>query len=140
MQRGVTALPRVSAAGQVDSPPAVNWHLRSNFDADWLPQIANQPAINAEDRHIAGGFLEAMGAHLLAGRMFTEQDQQSKNPPVLVNEELVREYLHGGNPLGHHLNPGGKVHEIVGSHCQSARNGRSTGEAARASRLLACGC
>ncbi|HVH87554.1 MAG TPA: FtsX-like permease family protein, partial [Terriglobales bacterium] len=97
-----------------DAPPAVEWHLRSNFDADWLPQIANQPAINAEDRHIAGDFLGAMGARLLAGRMFTEQDQRSKNPPVLVNEELVREYLHGGNPLGHHLNPGGKAHEIVG--------------------------
>ena len=114
VQRRVAALPGVSAAGQVDSPPAVDWHLRSNFDADWLPQIANQPAINAEDRHIAGDFLEAMGAHLLAGRMFSEQDQRSKNPPVLVNEEFVREYLHGGNPLGHHLNPGGKAHEIVG--------------------------
>lgn len=114
VQRRITALPGVSAAGQVDAPPAVDWHLRSNFDADWLPQIANQPAINAEDRNIAGDFLGAMGARLLAGRMFTEQDQQSKAPPILVNEALVREYLPGGNPLGHHLIVAGQQHEIVG--------------------------
>jgi predicted permease len=114
VQRRITALPGVSAAGQVDSPPAVDWHLRSNFDADWLPQIANQPAINAEDRHTAGDFLEAMGARLLAGRMFNEQDQRSKTPPVLVNEALAREYMPGGNPLGHHLIVGGNAHEIVG--------------------------
>jgi len=116
VQRRVAALPGVSAAGQVDSPPAVDWHLRSNFDADWMLQIPNQPAINAEDRSIAGDFLEAMGTRLLVGRAFTDQDQQSKTPPVLVNEELVREYLHGGNPIGHHLivDGLGQAHEIVG--------------------------
>ena len=32
----------------------------------------------------------------------------------LVNEELVREYLPGGNPLGRHLLVDGTPHEIVG--------------------------
>jgi predicted permease len=114
VQERIEALPGVTAVGQTDAPPATDYHLRSNFDADWLPRIANQPAINAEDRNIGGNFLGAMGTPLLAGRAFTAQDSMVKNIPVLVNQELVREYLPGGNPLGRHLLVGGMPHEIVG--------------------------
>ena len=113
-QRRIAALPGVAAAGQTDAPPAVDWHLRSNFDADWLPRIPNQPAINAEDRTIAGNYLAAMGMHLQAGRAFTEQDQMSKLPPFIVNEGLVREFLPKGNAVGRHLILGGQEHEIIG--------------------------
>jgi predicted permease len=114
VQERIEALPGVTAVGQTDAPPATDFHLRSNFDADWLPQIANQPAINAEDRNIGGNFLGAMGTPLLAGRPLTAQDSMVKNIPVLVNQELVREYLPGGNPLGRHLLVAGTSHEIVG--------------------------
>ena len=112
--RRPTATSTTSAVTGSDAPPATDYHLRSNFDADWLPRIANQPAINAEDRNIGGNFLGAMGTPLLAGRAFTAQDSMVKNIPVLVNQELVREYLPGGNPLGRHLLVGGMPHEIVG--------------------------
>jgi predicted permease len=114
VQQRIEALPGVQAAGQMDALPTVDWHLRSNFDADWLPRIANKPAINAEDRNIGGNLLGAMETPLLAGRALTVQDSLEKNIPVLVNQELVREYLAGGNPLGRHLLVGGKPHEIVG--------------------------
>ena len=114
VQRRVAAVPGVAAAGQTDAPPAVEWHLRSNFDADWLPRIPNQPAINAEDRSMAGDFLVVMGMRLLAGRAFTAQDQMSDVPPVIVNEALVHEYLRGGNAVGRHLIVNGQEHEIVG--------------------------
>ena len=114
IQEKLAALPGVTAVGQIDALPTVDWHLRSNFDADWLPRTAGQPPINAEDRNIAGNLLAAMGVRLLAGRTFTPQDSLVKNIPVLVNEELVREYLPGGNPLGRHLLVDGVPHEIVG--------------------------
>jgi putative ABC transport system permease protein len=114
VQQRLEGLPGVTAVGQIDAPPTVDWHLRSNFDADWLPRIANQPAINAEDRNIAGHFLAATGVSLLAGRMFTEQDGRMQHLPVLVNQALVREYLPGGNPLGRHLIVDHEPHEIVG--------------------------
>jgi putative ABC transport system permease protein len=114
VQERMEALPGVTAVGQMDSPPAMDFHLRSNFDTDWLPRIASRPAINAEDRSIGGNFLAAMGTPLLAGRPFTALDSVVKNIPVLVNQELVREYLPGGNPLGRHLLVEGTPHEIVG--------------------------
>ncbi|HEY6446941.1 MAG TPA: ABC transporter permease [Acidobacteriaceae bacterium] len=114
VQQRIAALPGVAAAGQIDAPPMIDWHLRNSFDADWLPQIAGQPAINAENRNIGGDFLGAMRTPLLAGRAFTAQDAAAKLPPVLVNEALVREFMPNGNPLGHHLLINGAPHEIVG--------------------------
>jgi predicted permease len=114
VQRRLEAQPGVTAVGQMNALPTVDWHLRSNFDADWLPRIANQPPINAEDRTIGGNFLSALGVPLLAGRGFTDHDSLIRDAPVLVNQELVREYLAGGNPLGRHLLVDGAPHEIVG--------------------------
>lgn len=114
VQRRIQNLPGVLAAGQINAPPTMDWHVRSSFDADWLPRIAGQPAINAENRAIAGNLLAAMGTPLLAGRMFTAEDQTAKTPPVLVSQALVREFLPHGNAVGHHLLTNGQPSEIVG--------------------------
>jgi putative ABC transport system permease protein len=114
VQQRIGSLPGVLYAGQIDAPPMTDWHLRSNYDADWLPQISGQPAMNAETRNIAGDLPAALGTPLLAGRSFTPEDQVAALPPVLVNQALVREFLPKGNPVGHHLLINGQAHEIVG--------------------------
>ena len=114
VQRRIESLPGVLAAGQINAPPTMDWHLRNSFDADWLPRTAGQPAINAENRAIAGNLLAAMGTPLLAGRTFTAEDQTAKAPPVLVSQALVREFLPHGNVVGHHLLIDGQASEIVG--------------------------
>src|ERR1700733_1222752 len=114
VQQRIENLPGVEAAGQISSPPVTDFHVRGSFNADWLPQVANQPAISAEIRNIAGNLLVAIGTPLLTGRAFTAADQVSTVPPVLVNEALVRELMPQGNPIGHHLLVDGQAHEIVG--------------------------
>jgi putative ABC transport system permease protein len=114
VQEHLETLPGILSVGQMDAPPMVAWHVRNNYDADWLPRIAGQPAINAETRKIGGNFLAALGVPLLAGRAFTAEDRIRKPPPVLVNEELAREFLPNGNPIGHHLLIDAEAHEIVG--------------------------
>src|SRR5215213_4961613 len=60
-------------------------------------------------------FFETMGIPLLAGRDFTEQDNQGGPLVVIVNEELARRYF-GGNALGKRLKFGtdSPFREIVG--------------------------
>jgi predicted permease len=113
-QQKIESLPGVTAVGQIDALPTVDWHLRSNFDADWMPRVVNHPAIGAEDRHIAGNYLAAMGTPIVAGRAFTAQDQGPKAKPIIVNQHLVRQYLPGGNPVGRHLIVGDEAFQIVG--------------------------
>lgn len=114
VQQKIEALPGVTAVGQIDALPTTDWHLRSSFDADWLPRIVDHPQINAEDRHIAGNYLQAMGIPLLAGRTLSEQDALSTPLRVLVNQKLDQEYIPGANPIGRHLFIGNESLEIVG--------------------------
>ncbi|HLY43568.1 MAG TPA: ABC transporter permease [Terracidiphilus sp.] len=113
-QQRIEALPGVVAVGQIDALPTVDWHLRSNFDADWLPRVANHPAFTAEDRHIAGNYLAAMSTPVLMGRGFTDEDQRPESRTILVNHELVREYLPGGDAVGRHLMIDEHSFQIVG--------------------------
>jgi predicted permease len=114
VQQRIESLPGVTAVGQIDAPPTIDWHLRTNFDADWLPRTPNQPAINAEDRHIAGDYLRVMGTPLLAGRDFTQADTNTKPDRILINQQLAQQYLPGGNPVGRHLIVGKEALEIIG--------------------------
>jgi predicted permease len=114
VQRRIVALPGVVAAGQVDALPTADWHLRSNFDADWLPRVANHPSINAEDRHVAGDYFKAMGAVLLAGRTLAPSDADAKITPVLVNQQFMQQYHPDGSAVGRHLLIDKQQFEIVG--------------------------
>ncbi len=114
LQEDISTLPGVNAVGQIDALPTTDWHLRSNFDADWLPRIPDKPAINAEDRHIGGGYLNAVQMKVVAGRGFDARDYNTKETPIMVNQALVQQYLPAGNPLGKHLIVGGQPFEIIG--------------------------
>jgi putative ABC transport system permease protein len=110
VQRRVEELPGVAAVGQISALPTVSWHLHSSYDVDWKPRTPHQDTVNAEDRHLYGDYLKAMGIPVLAGRELKPQD----GPVVLVNQEFVRRFLPDGNPLGKHLlNPQASL-EIVG--------------------------
>jgi putative ABC transport system permease protein len=113
IQRRVEGLPGVTAAGEFSALPTVDWHARSSFDVDWKPRTAHHDAVAAENRHMAGNYLGAMQIPLLAGRAFKEGDVEGSTGAVLVNQEFVRQYLPGGNPLGRHILNDGSF-EIVG--------------------------
>lgn len=78
-------------------------------------------------RVVTPGTLEALGVPLIHGRHITEHDSADAPTAVLVNEEFVRRYFHGENPVGERLKfrnwnrtPGD---EIVGV-CGNVRNFR----------------
>ncbi len=117
VQRRIESLPGVTAAGQIEALPTVDWRRRSNFDADWLPRTPRHDTVNAEVRSISGDYLRAIGTPLLAGRSFSERDAIAKNIPVLVNQEFARKYMPDGNPIGRHLisnDVNGATMEVVG--------------------------
>jgi putative ABC transport system permease protein len=114
LQTKIQDLPGVAAAGQITALPTVDWHLRSNFDVDWMPRTPNGNAVNVEDRHISGDYLGAMRIPLLAGRGFTESDNRSKKLVALVNQEFLRQYGQNQALIGRHLINSWAQFEIVG--------------------------
>jgi predicted permease len=81
--------------------------------------MAPQPA---PGHAVAEGFLEAIGAHAVAGRLLTRTDfVQGAAPVVVVNEPFVQKFLGGRNAIGRRIkidNPDAKTQppwrEIVG--------------------------
>lgn len=63
-------------------------------------------------------YFDSVGTHVLMGRGFREQDTLSAPPVAVVNQEFVRQFLNGKNPIGRRFGyPGpGKdaAFEIVG--------------------------
>ncbi|HUQ88462.1 MAG TPA: ABC transporter permease [Vicinamibacterales bacterium] len=63
-----------------------------------------QAAMPAPSHAVGNGFLEAIGARTLAGRLFTAADFIAGAAPVaVVNEPFVRKFLGGRNPIGRRI-------------------------------------
>jgi putative ABC transport system permease protein len=56
---------------------------------------------------VTDGYLESMGERIVQGRAFLPTDTIDSQLVALVNEELVRRYLSGQNPIGARLKLGG---------------------------------
>jgi len=53
------------------------------------------------------GALEALGEHLVRGRLFRESDVATAPPVALVNDTMAHTYWAGQDPLGRHVRVGG---------------------------------
>jgi predicted permease len=100
------ALPGVLAAGAGEELPRLYPPQRpvSVEPIGDEPAMAPQPAPGVTVGH---GFLEAIGARAISGRLFTENDFSDGAAPVaIVNEPFVRKFLGGRNPLGRRIRVG----------------------------------
>jgi putative ABC transport system permease protein len=64
------------------------------------------------------GFFETIGAKIVMGRPFTEDDTAATPNVAVVNEAFVRRFFKGQNPIGQHFGPNrlryASTYEIVG--------------------------
>jgi putative ABC transport system permease protein len=122
VEREVGALPGVRAASVGGILPEDGWDIGQGFEIVGAPPVdeAHRPAghyLMVGVRHF-----ETFGIPLLRGRAFTAHDTASTAPVCIVNEEFVRRYLSGRDPIGvmvsvDAMDPGGPkpvVREIVG--------------------------
>ena len=81
------------------------------FEHGWRAALvpADQPPVRPEDRpqvqhhSVSDGYLETMGARLVAGRGFSPQDRPDTEPVVLVNETLARRFYGAAWPVGREI-------------------------------------
>jgi len=95
----VRALPGVLAAGVGNYVPP-DLHV-----AVLQVNLEGRPETRGGERPLAGaasaspGYFQALGARLLAGRDFTEQDDEQSPRIAVVNETFARNFLSDQNPL-----------------------------------------
>lgn len=106
------ALPGVTAAGSGMAVP---------FSGGGYGEFFRRPDADALDRtigrldYVSPGYLEALGARLLAGRAMTEADNRPDGPPVVVvNQTTVRMFFPDGRAVGEPLAIAGDTWRIIG--------------------------
>jgi putative ABC transport system permease protein len=97
----IRALPGVRGVGLSTGLPYGDTELGS-----WRFEIVGDPPIAPANRPLADfqaadpGYFDTLDLPIVAGRGFTDSDTSTSAPVSIVNEEFVRRYLAGRNPIG----------------------------------------
>src|SRR5580704_8783876 len=110
VRQQILTLPGVLNATVTDGVPLSGGHRSDGFVAEGRPSIKPSTV----DMFIAGpGYFQTLGIPRLAGREFGVESPSAPKVTT-VNEELVRRFFPGENPIGRHIVDGGVPYQIVG--------------------------
>jgi predicted permease len=98
-QSKLAALPGITHVGAISHLPYDNV---PNWSTNYLIHRGedDSQARRADARAVTPGFFEAAGARLVAGRAFTEQDDNNSRPVAIVDETLARRVWPAGDAVG----------------------------------------
>jgi predicted permease len=99
-------VPGVVAAGAVRDAPLRGSGENWNFAPPGMVLTAGQQAPDVNVNFISDGYLNAIGARMVAGREFTVEDRARSDFPVIVNETLAKRYFPNGDAVGSTLTLG----------------------------------
>jgi predicted permease len=112
----LSSLPGVQSVGITSDLP-----VQCNCDTDWI-RIVGKPFHGehneVDERDVSPGYLPTLGAKLVRGRLFTEDDDASKTEKIVINEALAQKYFPGEDPIGQMVGNGNldpkAMREIIG--------------------------
>jgi len=93
-------MPGAESAGLVSELPLSGWRMMHNMIVEGQPEVAagSEPEIFTHE--ISPGLFKTMGAQLIVGRNFSEQDSATAPLVAIANEAFVKQYLSGRDPIG----------------------------------------
>ena len=95
-----SVLPGVQAVGVTSTPPL------AGGNTVWI-RVDGRPYHGEHNevqyREISAGYFTALGARLVRGRQFREDEDASKPAVVIINQTMARQYFPGEDPLGKQL-------------------------------------
>jgi putative ABC transport system permease protein len=99
-EAALAAIPGVESVGFVDNLPLDGWNIGQGIEIVGAPPVDASARKSAHYQMTSPRYFETMGIRLAAGRAFTERDVETSPPVCIVNEEFVRRFLSGRDPLG----------------------------------------
>jgi predicted permease len=102
LERELTRLPGVIAAGAANQLPLDD---TPNWATPYYTRgtEASQPVRPADARLVTAGYFPTIQATIVAGRSFTERDDETQPLVLVVDERLARNAWPGQNPIGQEL-------------------------------------
>ena len=96
----VRAIPGVEFAGATTTIPFGGSYSDSVILAEGYQMQPGESLISPGQISASEGYFEAMGARLLAGRLFTPADAQGRPRVLVIDEELAKRFWPNGDALG----------------------------------------
>ncbi len=111
----VRAIPGVKAVGYNRLIPLIEWGWNSGIEMVGKPPDPPNHERLAEVRMVSSGWYQAMGLHLLRGRLFDPAiDKPGAPDVVIVNQKFVDTFLPGEEPIGKQIKQDPKNQTIIG--------------------------
>jgi len=99
----VRAVPSVAAAGVTDTLPLGSYHTSSLILAEGYQRKPDESFIAPARVVASSGYMEAMHARLVAGRLFNEHDVNTAPSVVIVDQTLAARFWPGASAIGQRL-------------------------------------
>lgn len=100
----IEGLPGVKSAAATINPPLIGtWGMSYSIVGHQNPAL--QIADNA---NITPRYFQTMGIRLLQGRDFSNQDTETGQPAIIINETFARKHFLNENPIGQQINAAGR--------------------------------
>jgi predicted permease len=123
-------LPGAAAVGLIWPLPLELSSSSTDFTIDGRVPPAGQETLRADRAFVDGGFFDAAGMAIVAGRTFDDGDRDDSQPVAIISRALARRYWPDGGALGQILRrPDAAERDLVIVGVASDINMRSLGEA-----------
>jgi putative ABC transport system permease protein len=103
VQRELDSSPAVRSVSFGGSLPLAGWDIGQGFRVVGDPPLPPDRLEAIHYQIVGARYFETLGIPLLAGRSFDVRDRKGAQEVAIVNQEFVRRYLHGRNPVGMHI-------------------------------------
>jgi putative ABC transport system permease protein len=97
------ALPGVTSVGLISHLPLESWGTNGGFGIEGRAPTGPADAPFAEFRMASTQYFKSVGVPVLRGRDFTDADNASGPPVVIINKTLADTYFKGEDPIGKRL-------------------------------------
>lgn len=100
------ALPGVEIAASAQGIPFSGWNVQGWISIEGRPVPPRGQELDAHFQNVTPGYLTAIGAPIVRGRGLTEDDRDTANVVVVINETMARRAFPGEDPIGRRLKTG----------------------------------
>jgi len=99
----IRAIPGVAQAGATTSIPFGNSRSDSVIFAEGYQMKPGESVISPRRLQVASGYFEAMDIGLVKGRYFSDRDNETATPAIIVDEWLAERFWPGEDPVGRRM-------------------------------------
>jgi putative ABC transport system permease protein len=99
VEQAVAAVPGVRSVGVGINLPLDGWDIGMPFEVASQP-VEQSKRPSSHYQVVSPGWFDTLGIPVIAGRAFSDRDTPQSTQVCMVNEEIVRQFFHGANPIG----------------------------------------